>query len=201
MLVTDDFVFVHIPKTAGTFIQEVIRGHLPVLADWDYAHTPDSDLPDEWRHLPGFCVIRNPWDWYVSWFHYEIEEAPRRKPRRWDPGKRAVWEGAMRSGKATFKEAVVRACTGDFDHPLTALIQEQGIDLYSASVKTIAATALDRQDFTCSDLRASESNCWGSSANTPRRHESSRPRSATIRRYGPASTVPTRSTTTTSWPG
>jgi hypothetical protein len=148
VLVADNFVFVHVPKTAGTFIQETLRAHLRVLADWDYAHTPYDRLPAEWRHLPACFVIRNPWEWYVSWFHYEVEVAPRRKPRRWDAGKRAVWEEAMRSGDAGFKEAVVRACRGDFNHPLAPTMREDGVDLYTALVRSIAGPGLDQANFT-----------------------------------------------------
>ena len=54
----------------------------------------------------------------------------------------------MRRGKADFKEAVTRACTGDFDHPLTPAMRAQGLDFYSARVREIAGAALDRPDFT-----------------------------------------------------
>ncbi len=153
MLVTRDFVFVHIPKTGGSFIQAAIAEHLPVIdhaAEIDgpvWSHTPHSSLPSRWRQLPAFCVIRNPWGWYVSWFHYQMERGPRANEA--DPwGKRAVWEGAMRGGEADFKEAVTLACTGDFDHPLTPVMRAQGLDFYSARVREIAGAALDRPDFT-----------------------------------------------------
>jgi hypothetical protein len=157
MLVTDDFVFVHIPKTGGSFVQTVLRDHLSVIDHHEaidhgaWSHAPYSSLPAQWRDLPAFCVVRNPWDWYVSWFHYQLERGPRRRPRAdgQDPwGKRAVWEGALRSGEADFKEAVTRACTGDFDHPLTSVMREEGIDLYSARVKEIAGAGLERPNFT-----------------------------------------------------
>jgi hypothetical protein len=157
VLVTDNFVFVHIPKTGGTFIQTVLGKHLPVVAyepvtaEPTWSHTPYSTLPARWRGLPAFCVVRNPWDWYVSWFHYQRERGPRRRTRihGQDPwGKRAVWEGALRSGEANFNEAVTRACTGDFDHPLAPVMREEGIDLYSARVKEIVGAALDRPNFT-----------------------------------------------------
>jgi hypothetical protein len=148
MLVADNLVFVHVPKAAGTFVQEALRAHLRILADWDYAHTSYDELPAEWRNLPAFCMIRNPWEWYVSWYHYELGAAPRRKPRRWDVGKRAVWDGAMRSGNADFKEAVVRACTGDFEHPLAPAMRQADVDLYTALVRSIAGSALERPNFT-----------------------------------------------------
>ena len=65
---------------------------------------------------------------------------------RW--GKLAVWEGAFRGGDADFKEAVTRACTGSFDHPLTPVMRDEGIDLYSARFREIAGAALDHPNFT-----------------------------------------------------
>jgi hypothetical protein len=157
VLVTDDFVFVHIPKTGGSFIQKAIADNMPVrdheiaAADGAWSHTPYSSLPTHWRHLPAFCVVRNPWDWYVSWFHYQMARGPRRRARAHggDPwGKWAVWEGALRSGEADFQEAVTRACTGDFEHPLRSVMREEGIDLYSARVREIIGAALDQPNFT-----------------------------------------------------
>jgi hypothetical protein len=152
VLVTDSFVFVHIPKTAGTFIKSVIRAHLPVVDYRVRTHTPYRFLPGRWRHLPGFYVVRNPWDWYVSWFHWTMELGRRRGERgkgvRPGSDKQMVWEDLLRSGQTDFKEAVRRACTGDFDHPLAPMIRREGIDFYSAHVKTIAGAALDRPDFT-----------------------------------------------------
>jgi len=156
MLVTEDLVFLHIPKTGGTFIQTVLGKHLrvldheSVLDDRTWSHTPYSSLPAQWRHLPVFCVVRNPWDWYVSWFEYQMKRGPRRAriqgEDRW--GKLAVWEGAFRGGDADFKEAVTHACTGSFDHPLTPVMRDEGIDLYSARVREIAGAALDHPNFT-----------------------------------------------------
>jgi hypothetical protein len=53
----------------------------------------------------------------------------------------------MRSGDASFKEAVVRACTGDFEHPLAPAMREDDVDLYTTLVRSIAGTGLDRRNF------------------------------------------------------
>ena len=60
MLIADDFVFLHIPKTGGTFVQRVISEHLPDVDIGLYTHTCYDDFPEDARHLPGFYVIRNP---------------------------------------------------------------------------------------------------------------------------------------------
>lgn len=157
MLVTQSFVFLHIPKTGGSFVQTVIGEHLPVVHRTEYTHEPYSNLPERWRGLPAFCVVRNPWDWYVSWFHGAIKSSGKRGAKLRSPvapgretvrsDKRAVWNDAMGAGEARFEEAVARACTGEFDHSLAPMIREEGIDLYSAHVRTIAGAGLDRPDF------------------------------------------------------
>jgi Sulfotransferase domain len=147
MLVTDRFVFLHIPKTGGTFIQTILRDHLPFTPHGLSTHAPHRDLPAEWQRLPVVCVVRNPWDWYVSWYHWALQRAETRTRPRRAPQKRAVWEQMLDSGRATFREAVTRACSGASDHPLAPLMQRDGIDLYSAHVRDIAGPVLDREDF------------------------------------------------------
>lgn len=148
LLVDDSFFFLHVPKTGGSFIQTVLLEHLPADDCGLDTHTPFARLPARAQGLPGFCVIRNPWDWYVSWFHYQSERGPRRTAPIADPGKRGVWEGALGAGEASFAEAVTRACNGDFEHPLTAVMRERGLDFYSARLLEIAGEALERPDFT-----------------------------------------------------
>jgi len=158
VLVSESFVFVHIPRTGGSFIQTVVGEQLPVLDQSDYTHAPYAELAERWRHLPAFCVVRNPWDWYVSWFHQVIGSPQKRSARLQAPvapgrealrrERQALWSDLLRSGQASFDEVVTRACTGDFQHPLAPMIREQGIDLYSAYVQTIAGDALDRPNFT-----------------------------------------------------
>lgn len=69
MLVTEQFVFVHVPKTAGSFVRTLIHTHMRVVRDWAGHPTYDS-LPPEFSSLPALRVVRNPWDWYVSHYHY-----------------------------------------------------------------------------------------------------------------------------------
>ncbi|NQV05169.1 sulfotransferase family 2 domain-containing protein [bacterium] len=73
MLITEKFVFIHVPKTGGDFIRRVCIRRLP--EDWLVKtniakHGEDTDIPEEYRHLPRFALVRNPWDWHVSWYHY-----------------------------------------------------------------------------------------------------------------------------------
>lgn len=73
MLITREFVFIHLPRTAGDFIRAICEAHFPTnfLVGHDLRkHGSIGDLPEACRGLPVFSVVRNPWDWYVSWYHY-----------------------------------------------------------------------------------------------------------------------------------
>jgi len=70
MLVTDKFVFVHLPRTGGTFVAEVIRKFFPQAREIGY-HFPRELLPREYSHLPVLGTVRNPWEFYVSWYHHQ----------------------------------------------------------------------------------------------------------------------------------
>jgi hypothetical protein len=70
MLVTDKFVFVHLPRTGGTFVSEVIRKFFPSAHEIGY-HLPRALLPAEFSHLPVLGTVRNPWEFYVSWYHHQ----------------------------------------------------------------------------------------------------------------------------------
>ena len=70
---TRHFILIHVPRTGGQFIRKVTFEQLP--GDWFIrnaldAHTPWELVADDFAELPMFAVIRNPWDWYVSWYHY-----------------------------------------------------------------------------------------------------------------------------------
>jgi hypothetical protein len=69
MLVTDKFVFLHLPRAGGTFVYEVVRKFFPSAREIGY-HFPRELLPGEYSHLPILGTVRNPWEFYVSWYHH-----------------------------------------------------------------------------------------------------------------------------------
>jgi hypothetical protein len=94
LLITDRFVFVHTPKTGGWFIKRVCQEHLDCrLED---THATYDRAPD----LPIFSVVRNPWDWYVSWFHWHLESGRNG----------ATWEELFDAGRRSFAETVRAHC-------------------------------------------------------------------------------------------
>ena len=71
MIVADKFVFVHLPRSGGTFVSDVIRKFFPTAREIGY-HLPRSLLPREFSHLPILGAVRNPWEFYVSWYNHVL---------------------------------------------------------------------------------------------------------------------------------
>ncbi len=68
MIVTDHFVYIHVSRTGGTFLNRLILDRMPGARMLQY-HGHLEKLPIEYSHLPVIGFARNPWDWYVSMFH------------------------------------------------------------------------------------------------------------------------------------
>jgi hypothetical protein len=82
------FVFIHLPKTGGTFVTDVLKRVLrpprkgnflerlgrrfgePVMADV-LKHGTLRDVPESHRDRPVLSVIRNPYDRLVSIYHFD----------------------------------------------------------------------------------------------------------------------------------
>ena len=72
MIVTNRFVFIHMHKTGGQSINQGLLNCVAGTREIGY-HYPHSLLPQEFAHLPLVALIRNPWDWYVSWYAFNRE--------------------------------------------------------------------------------------------------------------------------------
>lgn len=70
MLATDKFVFIHLPRTGGTFVSEIISKFFPSAREVGY-HLPRALMPREYCSLPILGTVRNPWEFYVSWYHHQ----------------------------------------------------------------------------------------------------------------------------------
>jgi len=78
MIATRDFLFVHLHKTAGQFVSNVIFHFYPDAVTVGY-HYPRCKTPTQYQNLPVFAIVRNPWDWYVSWYAFNMV-VPKRNP-------------------------------------------------------------------------------------------------------------------------
>jgi hypothetical protein len=72
MIVTDRFVFLHLHKSGGTFVNECLLRFLPDARQVGY-HLPRSMTPPEAVNLPVLGFVRNPWSYYVSWYSFQLE--------------------------------------------------------------------------------------------------------------------------------
>lgn len=114
MLVTDKFVFIHLPRTGGTFVSELIKSFFPSARDVGY-HMPRMMLPKEYAHLPVLGGIRNPWEFYVSWYQHQISQTKHS----------ALFCGVSDNRKLDFVETTRNALNlGVDDRTLNRLLQE-----------------------------------------------------------------------------
>ncbi|MDB6086410.1 MAG: hypothetical protein JWN43_4291 [Gammaproteobacteria bacterium] len=72
MITTERFVFLHLHKSGGTFINECLMKFLPDARHIGY-HLPRSMTPPHATHLPVLGFVRNPWSYYVSWHTFQSE--------------------------------------------------------------------------------------------------------------------------------
>jgi hypothetical protein len=70
MIVTDRLVFLHLHKSGGTFVNALLLRCIPSARPIGY-HYPYRELPAEYRALPVVGTVRNPWAYYVSWYHFQ----------------------------------------------------------------------------------------------------------------------------------
>jgi hypothetical protein len=72
MIVTPRFVFLHLHKSGGTFVNECLFKFVPDALHVGY-HLPRSMIPAEYAGLPVLGLVRNPWSYYVSWYRFQLK--------------------------------------------------------------------------------------------------------------------------------
>lgn len=72
MIATPRFVFLHLHKSGGTFVNECLLRYVPGARQLGY-HLPHSLLPPDLAGLPVLGFVRNPWSYYVSWYAFQSE--------------------------------------------------------------------------------------------------------------------------------
>ncbi len=80
MLITDRLVYIHMPKTGGTFVTDVLSRLHGVKSGGSERYGPMQnpepkhgtchDIPVAHRHKRILSSVRNPYDWYVSQYEF-----------------------------------------------------------------------------------------------------------------------------------
>lgn len=70
MIVTERFVFLHLHKSGGTFVNELLMRFVKDARQIGY-HLPRSMVPPQSAGLPVLGMVRNPWSYYVSWYAFQ----------------------------------------------------------------------------------------------------------------------------------
>lgn len=70
MIITPRFVFLHLHKSGGTFVNTALMRYVAGARQIGY-HLPRSMLPSQFAALPLLGLVRNPWSYYVSWYSFQ----------------------------------------------------------------------------------------------------------------------------------
>ena len=112
MIATPEFLFIHLHKTGGQFVNRLLLQHYPGARAVGY-HLPRSEAPAELKPLPAFAFMRNPWDWYVSWYEFNAA-SPARNP---------IFRSVSEAGSTGFHGTLHNLL--HLDHPLHAAMREE----------------------------------------------------------------------------
>lgn len=139
MIATERFIFLHLHKSGGTFVNECLMQFLPDARTLGY-HLPRRMIPPELAHLPVLGFVRNPWSYYVSWYTFQ---AARHQPN-------ALFKVLSNNGRLDF-EATIRNMLelGTSDEYLDALLAllpreygNRGLNLTAGAVAPIRNSGL-----------------------------------------------------------
>lgn len=70
MIATQRFVFLHLHKSGGTFVNECLLRFVPGARQIGY-HLPRTMIPRELAGLPVLGLVRSPWSYYLSWHSFQ----------------------------------------------------------------------------------------------------------------------------------
>jgi len=70
MLVTDQFVYLHMPKTAGTWVQHYLFDAFGGTFPSPLTHVRIANFEDRLGHKLVIGSTRDPWSWYLSMYQF-----------------------------------------------------------------------------------------------------------------------------------
>jgi hypothetical protein len=129
VFIHDQFVFLEMRKTGSTYLVDALQRELPSGIESPLGkHAAWWQIPSEASGRPVLAYTRNPWDWYVSWHHFNLKQggAPN-----------GFWRALSAQGALGFAETARKAVT------LGTTIM--GADLYSTLFRNLVGEALDSE--------------------------------------------------------
>lgn len=69
MIVTERFIYIHLHKSGGTFLNRCLKDHFGGRQLG--AHLPARLIPHALRGLPVLGFVRNPWAYYAAWYEHQ----------------------------------------------------------------------------------------------------------------------------------
>lgn len=106
MIITDRFVFIHMHKTGGQTLNNVISRCIENHETVGY-HFPRREIPARATSLPVVGMVRNPWSWYVSWYFFN------RRPGSQNPLFSVVSNGGRQGFATTVRNLITLGSDSD----------------------------------------------------------------------------------------
>lgn len=139
MIVTPRFVFLHLHKSGGTFVNAGLIRHIPGAQQIGY-HLPRSSVPAPFASLPMLGLVRNPWSYYVSWYSFQ----------RARPKPNALFQIVSEGGRLDFKATLGNLLSLGQDDALLdrviaalpAAYSNQGLNLPGFALEPIRGSGL-----------------------------------------------------------
>jgi hypothetical protein len=137
MIVTPRFVFLHLHKSGGTFVNAGLMRFVPGARHLGY-HLPRSMIPAQFASLHLLGLVRNPWSYYVSWYSFQ----------RSRPQPNALFQTLSACGTLDFTETVRNLLNLDRD---TGLLDQ----LVAVLPRAYANQGLNLPGFALAPIRGS----------------------------------------------
>ena len=119
MIVTDRMLFLHLHKSGGTFVNALLKRCMPSAEQVGY-HLPYREVPAAFRDRPVVGTVRNPWAYYVSWYHFQLGV----------PKRNILFQLCSDEGRLGFTETVTNLVDLSRDEPRLALLEQGLPDAY-----------------------------------------------------------------------
>lgn len=155
MIVTDRMVFLHLHKSGGTFVNALLLRCVPSARPIGY-HYAYRELPAEFRDLPVVGTVRNPWGYYVSWYHFQAGQT--------EPN--ILFRICSDGGRLGFKETIANLVGMSADETRMRLLEEglpsapskRGLNLTKTSVAELRDRGVGFYSFLYERLYAGTEN-------------------------------------------